>query len=79
MIPEIFQQILNLFDDCHSHGKSLEINIDEDLINIFPLPHKLIVDLLIDEPSVSAISYLSNDQHTLCFQNNVTQNFIGNK
>ncbi len=79
MIPEIFQQILNLFDDCHSRGKSLEINIDEDLIHIFPLPHKLIVDLLIDEPSVSAISYLSNDQYTLCFQNNVTENFIGNK
>jgi hypothetical protein len=65
---ETLEKILNLFDHC------LQINIDRDLIKILPFPRKLILDLLSDS-QVTAISYLSSDQNTLHFQNNVT-NFI---
>ncbi len=67
---ELLEKILNLFDNCQSRGKSLEINIDEDLVQILPFPRKLILDCLSD-PSIASFFRLSNDQNTLYFQNNV--------
>ena len=58
---EVLEKVLNLFDSCQSSGKSLEIIIDQYLLEVFPLPRKLIADLLSDPP-MSAMSYLSNDQ-----------------
>ncbi|CAF1139371.1 unnamed protein product [Adineta steineri] len=70
MVPEIFEQILNLFDNCHSHGKPLQLSIDHDLVKILPLPHKLIRDYLTDQP-IHAICWLSEDKNTLYFKNNL--------
>jgi len=75
---EILEKILNLFDNCQSHGKSLQINIDDDLLKILPLPRKLILDLLSDQ-SIPIFFRLSNDQNTLYFQNNVMKHFINTK
>jgi len=78
MTCDLFEKILNLFDDCQSRGKSLQINIDEDLLKILPLPRKLIFDLLHDQP-ISTFCQLSNDQNTLYLQNNVTKKFLKKK
>ncbi len=72
---EILEKILNLFDNCQLCGKSLEINIDEDLVKILPLPRKLILDFLSDQ-LISTFCRLSNDQTTLYFRNNVTKNIL---
>ncbi|CAF4079271.1 unnamed protein product, partial [Rotaria sp. Silwood2] len=66
---ELFEKILNLFDKLQLSGKSLDINIDQDLLKILPLPRKLILDLLYDE-TISNIFHLSKDQNTIHFQNN---------
>jgi len=72
---EILEKILNLFDNCQSRGKSLQINIDEDLVQILPLPRKLILDFLSDQ-LISTFVRLSNDQTTLYFQNNVKNKYF---
>ncbi|CAF3976411.1 unnamed protein product, partial [Rotaria sp. Silwood1] len=64
------EKILNLFDKFQLNGKSLEINIDQDLLKILPLPRKLIIDLLNDD-IISKIFYLSEDQNTVHFSNNL--------
>ena len=67
---ETLEQIVNLFERCRSEGKALQINIDEDLLKILPLPRKLLLDLLSNE-LISTFFRLSNDQKTLYYQNNV--------
>lgn len=67
---EFLEKLLNLFEKCQSSRKSLEINIDNDLVKILPLPRKLIFDILSEE-SIPNFLQLSNDQTTLYFQNNV--------
>ncbi|CAF0869430.1 unnamed protein product [Rotaria sp. Silwood1] len=66
----LLEKILNLFDKFQLNGKSLEINIDQDLLKILPLPRKLIIDLLNDD-IISKIFYLSEDQNTVHFSNNL--------
>jgi len=72
---EILEKILNLFDHCQNRGKSLQINIDEDLVKVLPLPRKLILDFLSDQ-LISTFFRLSNDQTTLYFQNNVKNKYF---
>ena len=72
---EKLEQILTLFEQCHSGGKPLELTINGDLLKCFALPPKLIVDLL-QQHSISAISYLSDDETKLHFRNNVIINAI---
>ncbi|CAF1221473.1 unnamed protein product [Adineta ricciae] len=67
---EKLEQILTLFEQCHSGGKPLELTINEDLLKCFALPPKVILDLL-QQHSIDAISYLSNDKTKLHFQNNL--------
>ncbi len=78
MDSERLEKILNLFSTRQSRGQSLEINIDEDLLKILPLPRKLIFDLLHDQP-ISTFCQLSNDQNTLYLQNNVTKKLFKKK
>ncbi|CAF0967945.1 unnamed protein product [Rotaria sordida] len=66
---DLFEKILNLFDKIQLSGKPFEINIDQDLLTIIPLPRKLILDLLSDE-KISKIFYLSQDQNKVYFENN---------
>ncbi|CAF1300850.1 unnamed protein product [Adineta ricciae] len=70
MSLEKLEQILTLFEQCHSGGKPLELTINGDLLKCFALPPKLILDLL-QEHSIDAISYLSDDKTKLHFQNNL--------
>jgi hypothetical protein len=71
----LLEKVLDLFEQCQSRGKSLEINIDRDLVPIVPLPRILILDLLSDQ-SITIISYLSDDKNTLYFQKNVKKKGI---
>ena len=67
---DLLEKILNLFDQCQAQGKPLKINIDQDLLKILPFPKQFVISLL-SEPSPLAFSYLSNDENTLYFKNNV--------
>ncbi|CAF3313561.1 unnamed protein product [Rotaria socialis] len=70
MSSQVLEKILNLFDNFQTIGKPLQINIEQDLLPIIPLPRKIIIDLLTDE-RMPKIFYLSEDQNTVCFQNNL--------
>jgi hypothetical protein len=67
---DVLEKLLNHLERCQVENKSLQINIDEDLLKIFPLPRKLILDLL-SEPFISMLFRLSDDQNILFYQNNV--------
>ncbi|CAF4053246.1 unnamed protein product [Rotaria magnacalcarata] len=64
MSSQVLEKILNLFDNFQTIGKPLQINIEQDLLPIIPLPRKIIIDLLTDE-RMPKIFYLSKDQNTL--------------
>ncbi len=70
---DVLEKLLNHLERCQVENKSLQINIDEDLLKIFPLPRKLILDLL-SEPFISMLFRLSDDQNILFYQNNVNYN-----
>ncbi len=67
---DVLEKLLNHLERCQVENKSLQINIDEDLLKIFPLPRKLILDL-VSEPFISMLFRLSDDQNILFYQNNV--------
>lgn len=69
------EKILSLFDNLQIKRKPLKLNIDEDLSKILPLPKKLILDMLTDD-KMPNFFYLSDDQNTIYFQNNVTKIFL---
>ncbi len=66
---DVLEKILNLLERCQSENKPLQINIDEDLVKILPLPRRLILDILSDQ----IFFRLSDDQKILFYQNNVIQ------
>jgi hypothetical protein len=67
---DVLDKILNHLERCQLENKPLQINIDEELLKILPLPRKLILDLLSDR-SISTLFRLSDDQKILFYEKNV--------
>jgi hypothetical protein len=67
---DVLDKILNHLECCQLENKPLQINIDEELLKILPLPRKLILDLLSDR-SISTLFRLSDDQKILFYEKNV--------
>ena len=66
------EKIFDHLDRCRQEGKPLQLNINEDLPKILPLPRRLILDFF-SLPFNSTIFRISDDQQTISFQNSVSQ------
>ena len=67
---KILEKIFDHLDRCQCEGKPLQLNINDHLPQILPLPRKLILDFF-SEPFTSKIFRISNDQQIISFENQV--------
>jgi hypothetical protein len=59
---DVLEKLLNHLERCQFENKPLEVNIDEDLLKIFPLPRKLILDLLSERLILTLFRFIEKDQ-----------------
>lgn len=65
------EKIFDHLDRCRQQGKDLQLNINEDLPKILPLPRKLILDFF-SLPFPSTIFRISTDQQIISFESSVS-------